>query len=194
MLHPRSTEGVVRSWTMVPVALLCLALASNGPDAAVVDFDQDGVPDLEDDCPTDPGNAAKKGCPGEPPPPPTTPPPAVAIKDGKLDLKERIVFKTGSATIERESYPLLEGIAQAIQNLAPTQKIRVEGHTDNQGKRAANLALSQRRAEAVVAQLVRAGVDRARLSAQGYGPDRPRTNNRTPSGRAENRRVDFVIE
>lgn len=179
---------------MLEPLLLFLTLAGATPDAAVVDFDHDGVPDLDDDCPTDPGNPAKKGCPGDPPPPPTTPPTPVAIKDGRLDLTERIAFKTGSATIERESYPLLEGIAAAIKSLPAAQKIRVEGHTDNQGKRQNNVALSQKRAEAVVAQLVRSGIDRARLSAQGFGPDRPRAKNNTPGGRAENRRVDFVIE
>ena len=72
-------------------------------------------------------------------------------------------------------------------------KLRVEGHTDAQGKRASNVKLSQRRAAAVVKALVKRGVPAERLVAQGFGPDQPVADNATAEGRAKNRRVELRV-
>jgi OOP family OmpA-OmpF porin len=71
--------------------------------------------------------------------------------------------------------------------------IEVAGHTDSLGGRDLNMELSARRAEAVAAYLAGQGVARARLSARGYGPDRPRVSNATPEGQAANRRIEFNV-
>ena len=71
--------------------------------------------------------------------------------------------------------------------------IRVEGHTDNDGKELYNLHLSQSRAQAVVDYLVEAGIGRHRLDPAGFGEARPIAENETEEGKAKNRRVEFLI-
>ncbi|HEY8714481.1 MAG TPA: OmpA family protein [Candidatus Acidoferrum sp.] len=71
-------------------------------------------------------------------------------------------------------------------------KLKVEGHTDNQGNAAANQALSERRAQAVVAWLTAHGVQASRLSAEGLGQTKPVADNGSEEGRAKNRRVELV--
>jgi K(+)-stimulated pyrophosphate-energized sodium pump len=75
----------------------------------------------------------------------------------------------------------------------PNVNFEVAGHTDNTGDAAANLTLSQQRAEAVVAELVKDGIDAARLRARGYGQTRPIGDNDTEEGRAQNRRTELHI-
>lgn len=75
----------------------------------------------------------------------------------------------------------------------PTLRVRVEGHTDNKGNSAYDQGLSQRRAEAVVAFLVKAGIDAGRLEAKGFGDAPPVADNKTVMGRATNRRVVFTM-
>jgi len=74
----------------------------------------------------------------------------------------------------------------------PDLKLRVEGHTDNQGSAAANQALSEKRAQAVVAWLVAHGTNASRLAAKGMGQTMPVADNSTQDGRAKNRRVELV--
>jgi outer membrane protein OmpA-like peptidoglycan-associated protein len=88
----------------------------------------------------------------------------------------------------------LRNVAAVIKNHPEVTAVVVEGHTDNQGSAAHNKDLSQRRAEAVMLFLTQNGVDRARLRAAGFGPDRPIMDNRTKAGRAANRRVEFRID
>ena len=75
----------------------------------------------------------------------------------------------------------------------PTIKVEVDGHTDNQGLASANLALSQQRAEAVVAYLASKGVSSTRLSAKGFGQTKPVADNATADGRQKNRRIEFTV-
>jgi OOP family OmpA-OmpF porin len=102
-----------------------------------------------------------------------------------------INFATNSATITPESDKVLTEIAALLKN-QPEWKITVEGHTDNVGTKGANQALSQKRAEAVVAWLSTQKVDRARLAAAGFGDTKPVQDNATEEGRAKNRRVELV--
>jgi len=74
----------------------------------------------------------------------------------------------------------------------PDLKLRVEGHTDNQGNAAANQSLSEKRAQAVVAWLTAHGVEAGRLTAKGLGQTKPVEDNSTEDGRAKNRRVELV--
>ena len=73
------------------------------------------------------------------------------------------------------------------------QKVEVIGHTDDQGLRASNVALSQARAEAVKAYFSAKGINTSQISASGAGPDRPLASNATGEGRARNRRIEFRL-
>ena len=74
----------------------------------------------------------------------------------------------------------------------PDLKLRVEGHTDNVGAKAANQLLSQKRAQAVMGWLIANGIDASRLTAQGFGDSKPVGDNSTEDGRAKNRRVELA--
>jgi outer membrane protein OmpA-like peptidoglycan-associated protein len=102
-----------------------------------------------------------------------------------------IYFASGAADILPQSTPTLKEIAQMLAE-HPDLTLEVEGHTDNVGDDASNQALSERRAQAVVAYLVSTGVDASRLTAKGYGESRPVASNATAEGRAANRRVELV--
>ncbi len=112
--------------------------------------------------------------------------------NGKLELTQPLRFVDGKAVLLPDNQPVL---AQVVDLVVRTgiQRLRVEGHTDNQGDKAANLTLSKERARAVVDALVKAGLEPARLEAEGFGDTRPVAPNLTPRGRELNRRVDFVI-
>lgn len=109
-------------------------------------------------------------------------------------LMERnvITFATNSADIEPSSRPVLDALA-SVALRCDRYSIEVAGHTDNQGEREHNMQLSQRRADMVANYLAGQGVDRSRLVARGYGPDRPRGDNATPAGQAQNRRIEFYV-
>ena len=100
-------------------------------------------------------------------------------------------FDTGKATILPDSENILGEIAKLLQQ-NPDLKLRVEGHTDNQGNAAANQALSEKRAQAVVAWLTAHSVPAARLTAKGLGQTQPLADNSSEDGRAKNRRVELV--
>jgi outer membrane protein OmpA-like peptidoglycan-associated protein len=102
-----------------------------------------------------------------------------------------IQFETGKADILANSEVALNQIVQLLQEDS-VLRLRVEGHTDNQGNAASNQALSERRAQAVVAWLIAHGVAASRLVAQGFGQIKPIADNTTEDGRAKNRRVELV--
>jgi uncharacterized repeat protein (TIGR01451 family)/MYXO-CTERM domain-containing protein len=146
------------------------------------DTDGDGIIDKFDNCPKWKGTAEHQGCNVKQ---------LVKITESKLELYETTFFATNKAVIQKRSYKLLNNVAEVIKNHTDL-KISIEGHTDSQGSDAFNLKLSQMRAQAVMAYLVKRGVDPARLAAQGYGEDRPIADNKTAKGRAQNRRVEFM--
>jgi outer membrane protein OmpA-like peptidoglycan-associated protein len=103
-----------------------------------------------------------------------------------------IYFATGSDVLRPESTPVLKEIAAMLQEHGDL-KLLIEGHTDNVGDDAANRALSEKRAAAVMRYLVeRAGIDASRLEAKGFGESKPVASNDTPEGRQQNRRVELV--
>ena len=148
------------------------------------DRDHDGVIDREDNCPDEPGLVEFHGCAA---------PQLVSLKADKIEILDRVYFKTGLAIIETRSYPLLENLAQVIAAHPEVGTVQVDGHTDDRGSASFNTKLSQERANAVVAFLVSRGVATERLTAKGFGPSRPIDSNKTERGRANNRRVEFNL-
>jgi OOP family OmpA-OmpF porin len=110
-------------------------------------------------------------------------------KDGFISLY--INFDTGKSEIKPESLPVVEQIASLLKG-NPDLKVSIEGHTDNVGTPQGNKTLSEQRAKAVVAAVIAAGVKASRLSAVGWGQEKPIADNRSEEGRAKNRRVEIV--
>lgn len=179
------------------------------------DEDGDGVPDLEDECPTRRGPAASFGCPdwdGDRVPDvrdrcPTRPAdpsivpkrsdgcPATAWRGiGRILYDEPVYFPFNRASVDPRSVPMLLEVARIINSSPDILLVEVAGHADEVGTPAYNRRLSRLRAAAVREVLVRqGGVDPQRVVAVGYGEERPAASNATDGGRAENRRVEFVI-
>lgn len=110
-------------------------------------------------------------------------------KDGFISLQ--INFDTNKAVIKPESMPLVKQIVDLLKS-QPALKVSVEGHTDNQGNAAANKTLSLDRAKAVMAAVAAEGIKADRMTAEGWGQEKPVADNRTEDGRAKNRRVELV--
>jgi outer membrane protein OmpA-like peptidoglycan-associated protein len=110
--------------------------------------------------------------------------------DGKI-ITHGILFDTGKDIIKPESLPTLKSIL-AILNDDPGLNFSIEGHTDNQGNKAINQPLSEKRASAVRTWLIDKGIAAERLKTKGFGDTKPIGSNTTPEGRANNRRVEFV--
>jgi OOP family OmpA-OmpF porin len=102
-----------------------------------------------------------------------------------------INFDTGKWDLKSDGQATVREIVAALRS-APALRVAIEGHTDNAGQAAANKALSQKRAQSVMAAIVAGGIDAKRLSAAGFGQERPVADNRSEEGRAKNRRVELV--
>lgn len=179
------------------------------------DRDGDGIPDASDRCPAESGLKENGGCPdkdgdgdgiidrldrcpGQPETRnsyqdedgcPDVVPAAVAKFTGAI---QGVSFKTNQAVLTKESLPTLDRAVAVLREYASV-RLEIAGHTDDSGKADKNRELSQARAEAVRAYLIKQGVDGARLTSVGYGPDKPVASNDTTAGRAKNRRVEFVL-
>lgn len=105
---------------------------------------------------------------------------------------DRLLFDTGKSTLKAESAQQLKDAA-AILKAYPQVELKIGGYTDNTGKADANLKLSDDRAKAVVAELVKLGVDAKRLAGEGYGDKFPVGDNTTEEGRAKNRRISMRV-
>ncbi len=110
-------------------------------------------------------------------------------KDGFMALY--INFDTGKAEIKPESQGTVAQIV-ALLNGHADLKLSIEGHTDNVGTPAANKVLSEQRAQAVMAAVIKGGIAASRVSAVGWGQEKPIADNRGEDGRAKNRRVEIV--
>src|SRR5437660_10877555 len=109
-----------------------------------------------------------------------------------LLAKGKILFETGRATIDQDSAGLLDRLIETALR-CPTADIEVAGHTDADGEDGFNQALSEKRAQAVADYLVKAGLPPERFKAVGYGSLQPIASNDTDEGKAQNRRIEFVV-
>lgn len=183
-----------------------LAALAGCPDA-----DSDGVADKDDACPNEAGPSENKGCPW-----PDTDGDGVLDKDDKCvdvagtvanagcpEVTEEvqkqlngyartILFDTGKSWIKAESTSVMVDIIGILKEY-PTAKFTVEGHTDSVGSTKLNQSLSESRALSVKKFLVERGIEEFRLSAVGYGEDKPIATNNTRSGRTQNRRVEINL-
>ncbi|MGC9043130.1 MAG: MopE-related protein [Myxococcota bacterium] len=118
----------------------------------------------------------------------------IVVEQNKITLKKKIQFALNSAKIDKSSTIILDMIADVINANPKIKKVRIEGHTDDIGLREKNLRLSQDRADAVKAYLIKVGIPAELLEAKGYGPDKPLVPNTSKKNREINRRVEFIIE
>jgi OOP family OmpA-OmpF porin len=111
----------------------------------------------------------------------------------ELLSKGRIRFESGKADIVADSVGLLDRLVETALR-CPNATIEIAGHTDGDGEENANQALSERRAQAVTDYLVKAGLPANRFTPVGYGATQPVAGNDTEEGKAQNRRIDFVVK
>lgn len=111
-----------------------------------------------------------------------------------ITLSGSVLFKSGKSDLLPTAQMKLNDVADALTKQDPDSKIVVEGYTDSQGTEASNQELSQRRAQTVRDYLVGRGIASDRVTSQGFGPARAIADNTSPEGRANNRRVEIVIQ
>ena len=105
---------------------------------------------------------------------------------------DRLLFETNQAVLKPESQEQLKNVAEILKAF-PSVEVKIGGYTDNSGDAAKNLKLSQDRANSVMAELVKLGIEAKRMKAEGYGIEHPVADNSTPEGREKNRRVSLRV-
>jgi outer membrane protein OmpA-like peptidoglycan-associated protein len=149
----------------------------------VPDTDGDGINDEDDKCADVKGVAANGGCPEE-------------IKQEIVQkvayAAKRIQFKVSSAELTSGSFKVLDEVALILSN-NPDIKVTIEGHTSADGTYAKNMILSESRANTVKTYLESKGIDASRLTAIGFGPDKPLNPGKTVEEKAANRRVELNL-
>ena len=156
------------------------------------DSDGDGIPDSKDKCKDKPetynGYQDTDGCPDK------APGGLIEMTDDGIRLKEQVQFKTGSAVITgAKSFTILDQVASVLTSNKTIFLVEVAGHTDNKGSADVNKKLSQERADAVRAYLVKKEVRPEMLQAAGYGQEKPIADNGSKKGQEKNRRVEINI-
>jgi len=121
------------------------------------------------------------------------PPPRVVLTESSIQILEKVQFELGSANLLEVSFPLLDEVARVLADNEQIKLIQIEGHTDSSGGAARNRELSKQRADSVREYLIGKGIEKGRMVAKGFGPDKPIASNDTPEGREANRRVEFNI-
>jgi len=149
-----------------------------------LDNDNDGIADTQDKCPNAPETmnkfADEDGCPDK-----------IEIREiVKTLILRGVNFRTGSAELMSESFPVLDSVAAQLMSY-PETNFEVAGHTDNAGVASKNQMLSQSRAQTVANYFILKGVESKRLKVMGYGQAKPMGSNKTAEGKALNRRVEL---
>ena len=149
------------------------------------DSDGDSVLDKDDDCPSEAGTVANNGCP------------EIYPSDEALaqlvEYSRTINFAFDSDKFTDGTPPVLDAIVE-ILIAYPKANFSVEGHCDSKGSTKVNQKISDKRANAVVEYLTKNGVADSRLTAKGFGESNPIDSNNTKDGRANNRRVEIILQ
>jgi outer membrane protein OmpA-like peptidoglycan-associated protein len=152
------------------------------------DSDGDGIMDDVDACPHEPGPAdpdpKKNGCPLA----------HIDVEKHEIVILQQVKFAFDKDTILPESNEILEAVLKILNEHPEITMVHIEGHTDNKGSAKYNKGLSDRRSKSVMKWLVQHGVAPKRMTAKGFGLERPIDTNETDAGRQNNRRVEFHIE
>jgi len=130
-----------------------------------------------DKCPNQAGTAQFEGC-------------APPVIEAKVNLKG-VNFLSGKAELTLDAKRVLDGIAEQLI-ASPDVKVEIHGHTDNKGNPKSNQVLSEKRAQSVVNYLAGQGVKLSRMTAKGFGAENPIADNKTESGREQNRRIEML--
>jgi OOP family OmpA-OmpF porin len=148
-----------------------------------LDSDGDGVPDKDDRCPDVKGPVSNKGCP--------------ELKEEEKKVIslaiQNIQFESNSAILTKDSYGVLDQLADVLAK-NPAYSCEIAGHTDATGSDTLNQVLSERRAFTCYEYLKTKGIDPKRLSHGGFGQTMPVGDNKTSTGRRQNRRVEFDLQ
>ncbi len=118
--------------------------------------------------------------------------PAQVISKDKWFNFDHVTFASGSTQVDASSAEQLKNLHDILVTY-PKLKLKIGGYTDNVGDEAKNQALSQKRAESVVAELIKMGIPTERLQAEGYGSQHPMASNDSEEGRAKNRRMALRV-
>lgn len=150
------------------------------------DTDKDGIIDKEDSCVTVKGVRERNGCP--------EPPKLTTVEKRVLQKAfSSLEFATGRDQIKAVSFPALNALAKLMLTHREEWKIKLSGHTDNNGTEESNLVLSEKRAKAVQAYLVNKGVPAENVLVEWFGQSRPLADNATRQGQQKNRRVEMTM-
>lgn len=148
----------------------------------IADKDQDGIADAHDKCPDLAGSAVNNGCPE-----------IETLKAWVNWMAKNILFETDGHRLLPHSHSSLDSLVELLKK-HPVLNLKIEGHTDNVGEVKYNQTLSEKRAGAVRAYLISAGIkDASRVQSTGYGQQKPVSDNLTNEGRAKNRRVELKL-
>lgn len=171
-------DGVWDCRDKCPDTPTCCKVDANG---CPLDSDNDGVCDGCDKCPGTPAGLTvnPEGCPTD-----------FVYPEKELILRE-VQFVVNTWTLTSKAKTALDEVAKSLAAF-PHVQIEVQGHTDSSGKREWNDTLSTNRAKAVYDYFISKGIEASRLTYKGYGPDKPKYDNATAEGRAQNRRVELV--
>lgn len=148
----------------------------------IPDTDSDGINDEEDKCPAEKGLKENNGCP--------------EIKKDIIDkvnfAAQRIQFEHAKADLLPESIKVLDDIVKILKENTSIN-VLIEGHTSNDGIYAANMILSENRANRVKSYFESKGIEASRLTTKGYGPNQPLNTGKSAAAKSQNRRVELKL-
>lgn len=113
-------------------------------------------------------------------------------RGAQITSDDRILFDTGKSDVKQDGQVFIERVASILKEKTKAN-VAIEGYTDNVGTAALNQTLSERRAASVKQALVAKGVQASRITATGFGMNKPVGDNTTPEGRQANRRTNIIV-